>query len=114
MATSRRSFMALTITSRIVSGNVVLDLSGRLCFLEMALREHVTAFLNQGYRDFVLNMTDLSYIDSFGLGQLVSIWTSIRNKDGHMKLVRPGEKVRKLLEITKLDTVFQIESEHAA
>ena len=82
--------------------------------MEMALREQITAFLNQGHREFVLNMTELSYIDSFGLGQLVSIWTSIRNKNGHMKLVQPGEKVRKLLDITKLDTVFQIESEHAA
>ena len=106
--------MSLTITSRISPGNVVINLSGRLCFMEMALREQITAFLNQGHREFVLNMAELDYIDSFGLGQLVCIWTSIRNKNGHMKLVRPGEKVSKLLEITKLNTVFQIESEHAA
>src|SRR5262245_10913196 len=106
--------MSLTITSDISSGSVVLNLSGRLCFMEMALREQITAFLNQGQREFVLNMAELSYIDSFGLGQLVSIWTSIRNKNGQMKLVQPGEKVSKLLEITKLNTVFQIESEQAA
>src|SRR5262245_50485217 len=106
--------MSLTITSRVSSGGVVFNLSGRLCFMEMALREQVTAFLNEGHKEFVLNMAELSYIDSFGLGQLVSIWTSIRNKNGHMKLVKPGEKVLKLLEITKLNTVFQIESEQAA
>jgi anti-sigma B factor antagonist len=82
--------------------------------MEMALREQITALLNQGHRDFVLNMAELDYIDSFGLGQLVSIWTSIRNKNGQMKLVQPGEKVRKLLEITKLNTVFHIEWEQAA
>jgi anti-sigma B factor antagonist len=82
--------------------------------MEMGLREQITALLNQGHREFVLNMAELDYIDSFGLGQLVSIWTSIRNKNGHMKLARPGERVRKLLEITKLDTVFQIESGQAA
>src|SRR5262249_4622662 len=106
--------MSLTITTKISSGSVVLNLSGRLCFMEMALREQITSLLNQGEREFVLIMDELDYIDSFGLGQLVSIWTSIRNKNGHMKLVRPGEKVRKLLEITKLNTVFQIESEQAA
>ena len=82
--------------------------------MEMGLREQITALLNQGYREFVLDMVELDYIDSFGLGQLVSIWTSIRNKNGHMKLLQPGEKVRKLLEITKLNTVFQIESGHTA
>jgi anti-sigma B factor antagonist len=106
--------MSLTITSHVSSGSVVLNLSGRLCFMEMALREQITAFLSEGQREFVLNMAELSHIDSFGLGQLVAIWTSIRNKNGHMKLVQPGEKVRKLLDITKLDTVFQIESEQTA
>ena len=81
--------------------------------MEMALREQITAFLNQGHREFVLNMTELDYIDSFGLGQLVSIWTSIRNKNGLMTLAKPGEKVLKLLEITKLNTVFHIEPEQA-
>jgi anti-sigma B factor antagonist len=79
--------------------------------MEMALREQITALLNQGHREFVLNMTELDYIDSFGLGQLVSIWTSIRNKNGQLTLLKPGEKVLKLLEITKLNTVFHIESE---
>jgi anti-sigma B factor antagonist len=106
--------MSLTITSHISATSVVLNLSGRLCFMEMALREQITALLNQGHREFVLNMIELDYIDSFGLGQLVSIWTSIRNKNGQMTLVKPGEKVLKLLEITKLNTVFHIESEQSA
>ena len=102
--------MALHITPRLTGGNVVLDLSGRLCFLETSLREQVIGFLGQGHRDFVLNLTEVSYLDSFGLGQLVSVWTSIRNKNGQMKLLQPNERVRTLLRITKLDTVFQIDS----
>ena len=100
--------MELTIASRIVSGVVVLDLFGRLCYLNQSLRQTVTALLNDGHRDFVLNLTELPYIDSFGLGQLVAIWTSIRNAGGRMRLLRPQARVRKLFEITKLDSVFQI------
>jgi anti-anti-sigma factor len=59
-------------------------------------------------RDFILDLADVSYIDSFGLGQLIGIWTSIQNRRGRVRFLRPNERVRKLLHITKLDMVFEI------
>ena len=100
--------MSLAITSRFVSGVVIVDMCGRLCFLEVALREHINELLKEGHREFVLNLADVPYIDSFGLGQLVTIWSSIRSKDGRLILLRPTDHVRHLLQITKLDTIFPI------
>ena len=100
--------MALALKSRIVSGVVIVDMSGRLCFLEVALLAHVNELLEAGHREFVLNLADVPYIDSFGLGQLISIWTSIRSKSGQLTLLRPTDQVRRLFQITKLDSVFHL------
>jgi anti-sigma B factor antagonist len=105
--------MRLAVTSRIVSGVIVVDVSGRLCFLETSLREHVNELLDEGHREFVLNFEDVPYIDSFGLGQLVSIWTSIRSKGGQFILLRPTDHVQRLLQISRLDTIFHISGEEA-
>ena len=103
--------MALSMTTRIASGVVVIDISGRLCFLEVALLDRVNELLAAGHRQFVLNLADVPYIDSFGLGQLIAIWTSIGEKSGQMTLLRPTAHVRKLFEITKLDSVFHLSGE---
>ncbi|PYR97114.1 MAG: anti-sigma factor antagonist [Acidobacteria bacterium] len=100
--------MSVTITSRLVSGVVIVDVSGRLCFLEVALQKHFHELLEEDHRNFVLDLADVPYIDSFGLGQLVTIWSSIRSKDGRLILLRPTDHVRHLLQITKLDTIFPI------
>jgi anti-anti-sigma factor len=104
-------FMSLAITSRIVSDVVIMDLSGRLCFLDVSLREHVNELLEEGYREFVLNLADVPYIDSFGLGQLVTIWTSIRGKNGQLAFLRPTDHVQYLFQISKLNTIFHISGE---
>jgi anti-sigma B factor antagonist len=101
--------MELKITTRVVSPTVVLDLSGRLCIVDRSLQERINSLLAEGLRDFTLDLADVSYIDSFGLGQLVGIWTSIQNRSGRVKLARPNERIRKLLHITRLDTVFEIQ-----
>ena len=106
--------MELTITTRVVSQTVVLNLSGRLCLLDRSLHERVIALLAEGQRDFNLDLADVSYMDSFGLGQLVNIWTSIQNQNGRVRLSRPHERVRKLLHITKLDSVFEIDMNESA
>lgn len=103
--------MSLSITSRIVSGVVVVDMSGRLCFLEVALHAHINELLDEGHRDFVLNLVNVPYIDSFGLGQLITIWTSIRSRGGQLVLLRPTDHVQKLFQLTKLNTVFHIAGE---
>jgi anti-sigma B factor antagonist len=103
--------MSLAITSRLVSGVVIVDLSGRLCFLEVALRDHITELLAEGHRAFVVNLADVPYIDSFGLGQLITIWNSIRSKGGQLILLRPTDRVQVLFHITRLNRVFQTSSE---
>lgn len=103
--------MRLAIMSRIVSGVVIVDISGRLCFLETSLREHVNELLEEGHREFVLNLENVPYIDSFGLGQMISIWTSIRGKGGQLILLRPTSHVQQLFQISKLNTIFHISGE---
>ena len=100
--------MSLSLTASDVRGVVVVDLSGRFTVLEVDFRETILQFLRSGKREFVFKMNDLSYIDSFGLGQLISVYTSILNAGGSVRLHTPGQRVRDLLKITKLDTVFDI------
>jgi len=107
-------FMSLAITSRIVSDVVIMDLSGRLCFLEVALVDRVNKLLDDGHRDFVLNLAEVPYIDSFGLGQLIAVWSSIEKNSGQMTLLRPTDFVRKLFQITKLDSVFHLSKHERA
>lgn len=100
--------MALVIKQRDVSDVVVLDLIGRLWILDLPLRDLMNGLLTDGKRHFVLNLAGVEYIDSSGLGQLISIWSSIRNKNGYMTLLRPTKRVLRLFEITRLNAVFEI------
>jgi anti-sigma B factor antagonist len=103
--------MSLEIASRIVSGVVIVDVAGRLCFLDVTLRERINEWLEEGHRAFVLNLANVPYVDSFGLGQLITISNSIRSKGGQMILLQPTDHVRALLQITRLNTVFNISEE---
>jgi len=105
--------MSLTITSRILSDVVIVDVVGRLSFLDVTLRERVNEWLEEGHRAFVLNLANVPYVDSFGLGQLIKISTSIRSKGGRLILLRPTDHVRTLFQITKLNNVFNISAEEA-
>jgi anti-sigma B factor antagonist len=105
--------MPLAITSRVCAGVVIVEINGTLRFLDVALRECFNDLLGEGHRAFVLNMTNVPYVDSFGLGQLITIWTSIRNKGGQLILLRPTDHVQVLFEITKLNTIFRIFGEEA-
>ena len=100
--------MPLTITQRSASDVVILDLTGRLWILDLPLRDLMNGLLNESKRHFVLNLSGVDYIDSSGLGQLISIWTSIRSKTGHMTILQPTKRVQRLFDITRLDTVFEI------
>ena len=103
--------MSLVITSRIVSNVVIVDVAGRLCFLDVTLRQHMKELFEEGHRAFVLNLANVPYVDSFGLGQLITISTSIQSKGGQLILLRPTDHVQALLRITKLNTVFNISSD---
>jgi anti-sigma B factor antagonist len=99
-----------------MDGVVVLDLSGKLTIGEpvLLLRETLRTHSAEGERKFILNLGDVSYIDSSGLGELVSSYTTIRNKGGDVKLLKLTTKTRDLLQMTKLLTVFDVYDEEAS
>ena len=102
--------MSLTVKTRRVDNAVVVDMSGRLTIGEpvLLLRETVRVLVNDGARNFILNLGEVSYIDSSGLGELVSLFTTVRNKQGDVKLLNLTAKAKDLLQMTKLLTVFDV------
>ena len=102
--------MSLIVKTRKVDNAVVVDMSGRLTIGEPVLlvRETIRVLVNDGARNFVLNLGDVSYIDSSGLGELVSLFTTVRNKQGDVKLLNLTAKAKDLLQMTKLLTVFDV------
>jgi anti-sigma B factor antagonist len=98
----------LDITSRMVDDVVIVDLVGELSRRGPSINNAMKELLKQGRSSFVLNISGVSYVDSSGLGQLISIWTSLANIGGQLILLRPAPQVRAQLQMTKLDTVFTI------
>ena len=78
------------------------------------MREIVKDLLSKGQKNILLNLGDISYIDSSGIGELVSAFTSVRNQGGELKLLHLTKKVHDLLQITKLYTVFDVKDDEAA
>src|SRR5262252_3711598 len=103
-------------SNRQVSGITVVDLSGRITLGEgsTVLREGVKDLLSKGQRKILLNLGDVTYIDSSGIGELVSAFTSVRNQGGELKLLNLTKKVHDLLQITKLYTVFDVKDDEAS
>lgn len=95
---------------RHVEGVTVLDLSGKITLGEASgkLRSAVQEALGAGSKKILLNLADVNYIDSAGLGELVSAYTTVKNAGGQLKLLSLTKKVRDLLVITKLLTVFDV------
>ena len=108
--------MALTIASREVDGVTVLDLSGRITLGEgsVQLREAVRDLISKGSKKILLNMGDVNYIDSSGLGELVSAFTTAKNQGAAVKLLGLNKKVQDVLQLTKLYTVFDIYDDEAS
>ena len=107
--------MALTIASREVDGVAVLDLSGRITLGEgsVQLRDAIRGLIGKGSRNILLNLGDVNYIDSSGLGELVSAFTTAKNQQAEVKLLKLTKKVHDLLQLTKLYTVFDIYDDEA-
>jgi anti-sigma B factor antagonist len=107
--------MSLSVKTRKVGNAVVVDMSGRLTTGEpvLMLRETVRVQVNEGARSIVLNLGDVSYIDSSGLGELVSVYTTVRNRQGDVKLLNLTSKAKDLLQMTKLLTVFDVYDDEA-
>ncbi|HEY2382669.1 MAG TPA: STAS domain-containing protein [Terriglobia bacterium] len=102
--------MSLVLKPRRLDDVVILDLSGRITMGEgtLVLRGHIQKLLSAGDRKFLLNLADVNYIDSSGLGELVSSFTTVRNQGGLLKLLNLTTRVQDLLQITKLLTVFEV------
>ena len=102
--------MSMKVATRQVDGVIILDLSGRITLGEgsVTLRDSVRDLVAKGTKHILLNLGDISYIDSSGIGELVSAFTSVKNSGGELKLLNLTKKVHDLLQITKLYTVFDI------
>ncbi len=108
--------MALKITNREVDGITVVQLEGRIVLGEEsnALREQVKGLLAGNKKRIVLNMNNVTYIDSAGLGTLVAAFHSARSQGATLKLANLGSKFREVLQVTKLLTVFDVFDNEAA
>jgi len=97
-------------SNRQVNGVTVVDMSGRITLGEgsVILRDAIKDLISKGQKKILLNLGDGTYIDSSGIGELVSAFTSVRNQGGELKLLNLTKKVHDLLQITKLYTVFDI------
>jgi anti-sigma B factor antagonist len=99
-----------------VNGVAVLDLSGRITLGEgsVQIRDAIRELLAKGRKSILLDLGEVNYIDSSGLGELVSAYTSARNQSAALKLLKLTKKVHDLLQLTKLYTVFDIYDDEAA
>jgi anti-sigma B factor antagonist len=108
--------VSMKVSTRQIDGVTILDLSGRITLGEgsVQLREAVRDLLAKGSKQILLNLGDVNYIDSSGIGELVSAYTAVRNQGGDLKLLNLTKKVHDLLQITKLYTVFDIKDDEAS
>ena len=108
--------MSMKSTNRQVEGVSVVDMSGRITLGEgsVILRDTIRDLIGKGQKKILLNLGDVTYIDSSGIGELVSAFTAVRREGGELKLLNLTKKVHDLLQITKLYTVFDIKDDEAA
>jgi anti-sigma B factor antagonist len=108
--------MILHATHRDAGRVTVIDLSGRITLGEGSalLRKTIRTLLEENRSLLLLNLGDVDYIDSSGIGELVSAFSAVRARGGDMKLLNLTKKVRDLLQITKLFTVFDVHSDESA
>ena len=108
--------MSVKLNSRQVGDVSVLDVAGRITLGEgsSALRDTLREMVGKGQKKVLLNLGDVSYIDSSGIGELVSGFTTVTNSGGQLKLLNLNKRVKDLLQITKLYTVFDVHDDEAA
>ena len=108
--------MSIKVSTRQLDRVTIVDLSGRITLGEGSsiLRETVKDLVSKGQKNILLNLGDITYIDSSGIGELVSSFTSVSNQGGKLKLLNLQKKVHDLLQITKLYTVFEVHTDEPA
>jgi|SRR5271163_1445491 len=107
--------MSLRLNTRHVGDVAVIDVAGRLTLGEGsgAIREEVQGLLNNGQKKILMNLADVSYIDSSGIGELVADFTSMTNAGGALKLMGISKGVKELLRVTKLTNIFEVHQDEA-
>ena len=107
--------MSVKLSTRQVGDVSVVDVAGRITLGEgsSALRDLLKDMVGKGQKKILLNLGEVSYIDSSGIGELVSAFTSIANQGGQLKLLNLAKRVKDLLQITKLYTVFDVHDDEA-
>ena len=102
--------MSLKMHTREVKGIVIIDLSGQVTMGEScaALREEIRDQISHGFHKILLNLGEVNYIDSAGLGELTAAYTTAKNRQSELKLVNLTKRVHDLMQITKLYTVLDV------
>jgi len=110
---SRKLDMSLEINTRECDRVIVVDVVGKLTTSEgrTQLRDLIHVFAETGHKRFLLNLAGVDYVDSSGMGELVRCFSTVRQKGGEMKLLQVNKKVADLLQMTRLNTIFEIHSE---
>ena|SRR5215831_12053096 len=100
--------MAFSLNTRKVNDVIIMDMQGRLTAGEavLLLRNTTRHFLEDGNKKFILNLGQVSFIDSSGIGELITTFTSVRSRQGDVKLLNLTKMAKDLLQMTKLLTVF--------
>jgi anti-sigma B factor antagonist len=111
-----RTPVRMQVITRVIGDIAVLDISGRITVGEgnIILREIVRELVDQGSTKIVLDLSQVQYIDSSGIGELVKTHTTVRNQGGQLKLVNLNRRVTDLLQMTKLAAVFDIEKDESS
>lgn len=107
--------MSVKLNTRQVGDVSVVDVAGRITLGEgsSALRDSMRDMVSKGQKKILLNLGEVSYIDSSGIGELVSGFTTVTNSGGQLKLLNLNKRVKDLLQITKLYTVFDVHEDEA-
>jgi anti-sigma B factor antagonist len=108
--------VSVKLTTRQVGDVSVIDAVGRITLGEGSsiFRETLRELIAKGQKKILMNLADVSYIDSSGIGELVSGFTTVTNQGGQLKLLNLSKRVQDLLQITKLYTVFEVFEDEAA
>jgi anti-sigma B factor antagonist len=103
-------------TCRQVGDIAIIDFSGKITLGEgsATVRKTIKELIANGQRKILLNLADVDYIDSSGIGELVGAYTTVRGSSGELKLVYLTKRVRDIIQITRLFTVFDVQADEAS
>jgi anti-sigma B factor antagonist len=116
LGTEKRAAKQMQSTVRQIGDIAILDLSGRITLGEgnVMLREIIRELTDKGTMKVLLNLGEVQYVDSSGVGELVRTYTTVRNRGGELKLVNLSQRVNDLLQMTKLYAVFDVAKDEAS